>query len=65
MLQKFAYPIAPEAIRKSVVIGVLSWFVLDSSGSAFSGNLSNVWFNIAVLLLAVGPLWWPAEEDRL
>jgi hypothetical protein len=65
MLQKFAYPIAPEAIRKSVVIGVLSWFVLDSSGSALSGNLSNVWFNIAVLLLAVGPLWWPAEEDRL
>ncbi|MFK7963377.1 MAG: hypothetical protein AB8C46_05355 [Burkholderiaceae bacterium] len=57
-----AYEAAPEAVRKSVVTGLLAWFVLDSAGSAASGNASNVLFNIAVLLIAVGPLWRKASE---
>ena len=56
-----AYDHAPEAVRQSVLIGVLAWFVLDSAGSALSGNASNVGFNILVLLAAVGPLWVPAR----
>ena len=64
LLQKWVYPLAPEGVRKSVLVGVLSWFVLDSLGSTFSGNVSNVGFNVLVLLLAVGPLWLPAQEDR-
>ncbi|WP_019955957.1 hypothetical protein [Yoonia vestfoldensis] len=52
---------APEAVRRSVLVGLLAWFVLDSLGSALSGNPSNVLFNILVLLVAVGPLWWPAR----
>jgi hypothetical protein len=35
--------------------------VLDSAGSIASGNASNAFFNILVLLLAVGPLWRPAK----
>ena len=61
-LSSWVYDQAPEAVRRAVVAGVLGWFVLDSSGSIASGNPSNAVFNIAVLLIAVGPLWWPAKE---
>jgi hypothetical protein len=61
-LSLWVYDAAPEGVRKSVVFGLLAWFVLDSSGSYLSGNGSNVFFNIFVLLLAVGPLWVPAKE---
>ena len=60
-LSSWVYDAAPEAVRRAVVAGVLAWFVLDSSGSIASGNPSNAVFNIAVLLIAVGPLWWPAK----
>jgi hypothetical protein len=61
-LQQWVHDIAPEGVRKSVVAGVLCWFVLDSSGSIASGNPSNAVFNIVVLILAVGPLWRPATK---
>ena len=61
-LQKWVYPLAAEGVRKSVLFGTLSWFILDSCGSYLSGNPSNVFFNILVLLIAVGPLWWPAKS---
>jgi hypothetical protein len=61
-LQKWVYAFAPEGVRKSVVVGLLSWFFLDSAGSIASGNSSNVFFNIIVLLVAVGPLWVPATK---
>lgn len=54
---------APEGVRKTVVAGTLAWFVLDSLGSIGSGNASNAGFNIIVLLVAVGPLWRPANGD--
>ena len=56
------YDFAPEAVRKAVLGGILSWFFLDSAGSIASGNASNVVFNILILLLAVGPLWVPAKN---
>ncbi|MEO0560037.1 MAG: hypothetical protein AAF170_17855 [Bacteroidota bacterium] len=61
-LSLWVYDHAPEAVRKTVLIGLLSWFVLDSAGSITSGNASNVGFNVLVLLLAVGPLWRPARD---
>jgi hypothetical protein len=61
-LAVWAHDLAPEAVRKSVVTGILAWFVLDSAGSIASGNASNAGFNIIVLLLAVGPLWKPATR---
>lgn len=60
-LSEWVYDLAPEAVRRAVLIGILSWFVLDSAGSIASGNASNAFFNVIVLLLAVGPMWRPAR----
>lgn len=59
-----AYDAAPEAVRRSVLSGLLAWFVLDSAGSVASGDPSNALFNVLILLIAVGPLWLPARGDR-
>lgn len=61
LLSVWVYDKAPEAVRKTVLIGILTWFVFDSSGSIASGNALNALFNVLVLLLAVGPLWRPAQ----
>jgi hypothetical protein len=61
-LRAWAYDAAPDGVRKSVVVGVLAWFLLDSLGSIASGNPSNALFNVVVLLVAVGPLWRPARS---
>jgi hypothetical protein len=61
-LSSMVYDKAPDFVRKSVVIGLLSWFVLDSLGSIVSGNSINAFFNVIVLLIAVGPLWIPARN---
>lgn len=60
-LSAWVYDKAPEMVRRAVLVGILAWFVLDSSGSAASGNPSNVLFNLIVLLVGVGPLWRPAR----
>jgi hypothetical protein len=62
-LQKWVYDLAPEGVRKSVLAGLLAWFFLDSAGSIASGNFSNAFFNIIILLMAVGPLWKPANKS--
>ncbi len=61
-LSTWVYDKAPEAVRRAVLVGVLSWFFLDGAGSIASGNASNAVFNVPVLLLAVGPLWRPATS---
>lgn len=61
-LSAWVYDAAPEGVRRTVLAGVLSWFVLDSAGSIASGNPSNAAFNVLILLAAVGPLWRPARE---
>jgi hypothetical protein len=63
-LQLWVYDHAPEGVRKTVLTGLLAWFMLDSLGSYVSGNVSNVFFNVLVLLLGAGPLWWKAERVR-
>ena len=61
-LSIWVYDKAPEQVRKTVLVGVLSWFVLDSAGSIASGNASNAIINILVLVIAVGPLWIVAKD---
>jgi len=63
-LSAWVYDAAPEGVRRSVLAGLIGWFVLDSAGSIASGNVSNAGFNVLVLALSVGPLWLPAWEDR-
>lgn len=60
-LRAWVYDIAPEAVRRVVLASVLAWFVFDSAGSIASGTPSNAFFNVIVLLLAVGPMWRPAK----
>jgi hypothetical protein len=55
--------LAPEPVRQAVLAGLLSWFVLDSCGSIASGHAINAVFNVAVLLILVGPLWFPAKDS--
>jgi hypothetical protein len=62
LLSGSVYDAAPEGVRRVVLIGLLSWFVLDSAGSILSGNTSNAVFNVLVLLVAVGPMWRPATR---
>ncbi|WP_299691864.1 hypothetical protein [uncultured Tateyamaria sp.] len=59
-LRAWVFDAAPEGVRRSVVMSVVLWFVLDGAGSVASGHASNVLFNIAILVAAVGPLWRPA-----
>jgi hypothetical protein len=61
-LSAWVYDKAPEAVRKTVLVGLLSWFFLDSAGSIASGNASNAFINVFVLLIAVGPLWTRADD---
>ncbi|MHA7887337.1 hypothetical protein [Roseicyclus sp.] len=61
LLSGAPFDAAPEAVRRAVVGGALLWFVIDSAGSILSGHPSNAVFNIAVLALAVGPLWRSAD----
>ena len=50
-----------QIVPRAVVAGLLAWFVLDSAGSIASGNASNAFFNVVVLLVTVGPLWRPTK----
>lgn len=61
-LSAWVYDAAPEGVRRAVLTGLLAWFILDSAGSIASGNPSNAAINVLVLLIAVGPLWWPARS---
>lgn len=60
-LSVYVYDKAPEMVRRSVLIGLCSWFILDSSGSIAGGHPSNALWNILVILSFVGPLWLPAK----
>lgn len=64
LLSSLVYDAAPEAVRKSVLYGVLAWFVFDSFGSITSGQWPNALWNVLVLSLVVGPMWWPAEIKK-
>ncbi|MBI1187497.1 MAG: hypothetical protein GC206_09240 [Alphaproteobacteria bacterium] len=57
------YDLAPEGVRRAVLAGLVAWFCLDSAGSFASGNASNVLFNVLVLAVAAGALWFPAKPD--
>jgi hypothetical protein len=61
-LRYWVYDVAPEQTRRAVVAGLVAWFVLDSTGSVSAGVHSNVFFNVIVLLTAIGPMWKSANS---
>lgn len=61
-LSTWVFDLAPEGVRRTVLLGLCSWFCLDSAGSIASGNASNAFFNVLVLAVAAGPLWVPARN---
>jgi hypothetical protein len=61
-LSTWVYDKAPEQVRKCVIVGLLAWYILDCTGSIASGNTSNAFFNTAILLVAIGPLWKSAKS---
>jgi hypothetical protein len=61
-LSAWVYDHAPEAVRRTVLIGILGWYAFDSTGSTLSGNAVNVFFNTLLLFLAIGPMWRPAKK---
>jgi hypothetical protein len=61
-LSIWVYDAAPEGVRKSFLVGVLAWFLLDGMGSVASGHSLNVLYNTLYLLVVVGPLWRPARD---
>lgn len=61
-LRSWVFDLAPEGVRRSLLVGALAWFVLDSAGSLAAGAPSNALFNLLVLLLVVGPMWLPARD---
>lgn len=63
-LSSMVYDKSPNLVRKTVVISICSWFILDSCGSIASGNWQNAVTNILVLLIAVGPLWLKAKDEN-
>ena len=62
-LSIWVYDLAPEPVRRCLVVSVCAWFVLDSLGSVTSGNWPNAIWNVLVLLVVIGPMWWPATQQ--
>ena len=62
-LRTWVYDLAPDGVRRSVVVSGVAWYLLDSAGSVLAGVPENAITNVVILALAVGPLWWPAKED--
>ena len=44
------------AARRAGLITIITWFVIDSSGSIASGAAPNAAFNVAIFVLLVAPL---------
>jgi len=63
-LGKYVYPVAPEGARKTVLYGLIAWFLLDSAGSIASGNAPNALINVLVLIAAAGPFWVASPKLR-
>ena len=59
-LSVWVHDLAPEPVRRTVMVSVLAWFIVDSMGSVTSGNWPNALWNVLVLLAVIGPMWRPA-----
>ena len=63
-LSVWVYDLAAEPVRKTVLVSLCAWYLLDSAGSITSGNWPNAIWNTLFLMFLVGPLWRPAHNDQ-
>ncbi len=45
-----------KRILNAALASVFAWFIVDSTGSALSGNAPNVFFNLVILALYIVPV---------
>jgi hypothetical protein len=57
------YPQYPKLGRQIILTGIVSWFIVDSTGSALSGAPLNVLFNAGFLLMFCLPLMMVKAEN--
>ena len=50
-------PVTGKIVKRGGILGMIVWFVIDSSGSVAAGVPSNAVFNAVFLLLIVVPLY--------
>ena len=50
-------------LRKLILIGIMSWFVIDSAGSFLAELPGNVVLNVSFLCLFLPPLLFVKNDD--
>lgn len=62
LMSVWFYDKSPEQVRRIILIGILTWFFVDSIACIASGNFNNAITNVLLLFMLVGPLWQTAKE---
>jgi hypothetical protein len=57
MLSTQLFPRDPALAAKLIITSIVTWFVIDSTGSMLAGAPLNAAFNVSFLLVFCVPLW--------
>jgi hypothetical protein len=57
MLSTQLFPINQALAAKLIITSIVTWFVIDSTGSILAGAPLNAVFNVSFLLIFCVPLW--------
>jgi hypothetical protein len=57
MLSTHLFPIDQALAAKLIIASIITWFVIDSTGSILAGAPLNAAFNVSFLLIFCVPLW--------
>ena len=61
MLAKHVYADKPAIGGRIILFSILTWFVIDSSGSVVAGAPFNAVLNTSFLLMFTLPVIWPEK----
>ncbi|MEM7180043.1 MAG: hypothetical protein AAF518_03965 [Spirochaetota bacterium] len=64
LLARWVLPNGNEPVRKGILVGILAWYVVDSTGSFVAGLPGNVVLNTLFLLLFLPPLIGLRQKGR-
>ncbi len=57
MLSTHLFPSDQALAAKLIIASIVTWFVIDSTGSILAGAPLNAAFNVSFLLIFCVPLW--------